>query len=93
MSCDPELSEPPQDKHPLLVLREDIPEQATRVAVKEQVGRNVRVELTRLTIVGLTETCWAEIIGKQIEFFIFLEIDKNQHNKQNKSSLDCIIVL
>ena len=88
VSCDPELSKPPQDQHPLLVLREDIPEQAARVTVEEQVGRNVRVELTRVTIVSLTETCWTEIISKQF----FWGIGINQHNKQNKSSLDCTLI-
>ena len=56
VSSDPELREPPQNQHPLLVLGEDVRESSGPVAVKEQVGRDVRSVLTRLVIVGLTKT-------------------------------------
>ena len=56
VSSDPELREPPQNQHPLLVLGENVRESAGPVAVKEQVGRDVRSVLTRLVIVSLTKT-------------------------------------
>ena len=56
MPGDPELREPPQNQHPLLVLGEDVRESPGPVAVKEQVGWDVRSVITGLVIVGLTKT-------------------------------------